>query len=102
MRPAEAAAPAVHEVDDPIEESPAPLQAQLDAAAQEKASPAKRGRGRQRKQLKAIYADEERAEGADCPRMMDFVPRAAPSFGLSMRVLDLCWCYRTTGLMPVY
>ena len=55
----EAAAPSGCDVEDPIEETPGPLQERLEPASQERAVPDRRSPPRQRKQLKRMFADEQ-------------------------------------------
>ena len=54
---------AAQEVEDLIEESPAPLQERPEAAAQEMAGSPKLGRGKQRKQLRKIHTANESDAG---------------------------------------
>ena len=55
----EAAAPSGCDVEDPIEETPAPLQERPEPASQERGAPDRRSPLRQHKQLKRLYADEQ-------------------------------------------
>ena len=55
----ESAAPSGCDVEDPIEETPGPLQERLEPASQERAVPDRRSPPRQRKQLKRMFADEQ-------------------------------------------
>ena len=83
----------MHEVEDPIEESPAPLQERSEAAAQEVAGSPKLGRSKQRKQLRKIHTANE----SDAGVTPYFTAIYLPSLSIFMMSVHVTAERRTSG-----